>query len=110
MTGTSTGLTSEPGRTLGEVLHRARVAGGEQRPRPWPPESWADLTLSCEPWTRRLAAAVEAAVLDRLARAAPGGELVRQTWVYWALEQPDVAEHPNWVKSWAEIDERDREA
>jgi hypothetical protein len=45
-----------------------------------------------------------------LSTAAPGGEIVRQAWVYWALEQSDVAEHPNWVKSWAELDERDREA
>ena len=50
---------SEP--SLGEVLHAARVAGGEQRPRPWPPESWADR----DPELKRLDEAMAAAVADR---------------------------------------------
>ena len=59
---------------------------------------------------RELDMRIGEAVRDRVLNAGPaGGELVRETWVYWALEQPDVAEHPNWLKSWAELDERDRE-
>ncbi len=38
-----------------------------------------------------------------------GGKLVREVWLQWASEQPDVGDHPNWLKSWAELSERDRE-
>jgi len=40
------------------------------------------------------------------------GRLVRSVWINWAAEQPDVAEHPNWMKPYdgpGGIDERDRE-
>jgi hypothetical protein len=37
------------------------------------------------------------------------GRIVRETWVRWALEQPDVGEHPSWTEPWDELDERDRE-
>ena len=33
---------SDASESLGEVLHRARQAGGAGRPRPWPVEDWAD--------------------------------------------------------------------
>lgn len=96
--------------SLGEVLHRARQAGGEQRPRPWPVEAWAGRDPRLKEMDEAMAAAVAAVVRERVLNTGPtGGELVRETWVYWALEQPDVAEHPNWLKSWAELDERDRE-
>jgi len=39
----------------------------------------------------------------------PYGRIVRETWVAWALEQPDVDDHPSWTKPWDEIPERDRE-
>jgi hypothetical protein len=52
--------------TLGEILHTARIAGGEQRPRPWPPESWADRDLQLRALDEAMAAAVEAAVRERL--------------------------------------------
>jgi hypothetical protein len=96
-------------------------------PREPIPEEWIDAALAADLEWMRISRSVVfvspardqvrmmlEAVLPLLRQAwlsavAPGGELVRQTWVYWALEQPDVAEHPNWVKSWAELDERDRE-
>jgi hypothetical protein len=37
------------------------------------------------------------------------GRLVREVWVKWAREQPDVGEHPNWVLPWEALGERDRE-
>lgn len=39
----------------------------------------------------------------------PLGRIVRETWVNWALEQPDVADHASWIVPWDEIPERDRE-
>ena len=53
------------GRTLGEVLHRARVAGGEQRPRPWPPERWADRDPQLQRLDEAMAEAVAAAVREQ---------------------------------------------
>ena len=53
--------------SLGEVLHRARCAGGEQRPRPWPPEDWADRDPRLKAVDEAMAAAVEAAVRERIA-------------------------------------------
>ena len=53
--------------SLGEVLHRARCAGGEQRPRPWPPEDWADRDPRLKELDGAMAAAVEAAVRERIA-------------------------------------------
>lgn len=57
------------GRTLGEVLHRARVAGGEQRPRPWPPEKWADRDPQLRALDEAMAGAVAAAVRERFRHA-----------------------------------------
>lgn len=37
------------------------------------------------------------------------GRRVREEWEKWAREQPDVAEHPSWTRSWPELDERERE-
>lgn len=37
------------------------------------------------------------------------GRLVREVWVEWAREQPDVAEHPSWLVPWEQLPERDRE-
>jgi hypothetical protein len=63
--------------SLGEVLHRARQAGGEQRPRPWPPEDWADRDERLRALDEAMAAAVEAVVRERIAtdlhRLATGG-------------------------------------
>lgn len=42
-------------------------------------------------------------VRDRL------GSCVRGAWIAWALEQPDVADHPSWTVPWDELPERDRE-
>ena len=39
----------------------------------------------------------------------PLGRIVRETWVAWALEQPDVEDHPSWVKPYGELAERDKE-
>ena len=45
-------------RTLGQVLHEARVAGGEARPRPWPPEDWAHRDERLKVLDEAMAAAV----------------------------------------------------
>lgn len=37
------------------------------------------------------------------------GRLVRDVWITWAREQPDVAEHPSWLVGWDDLSERDRE-
>lgn len=37
------------------------------------------------------------------------GRIVRETWVNWALEQPDVADHASWIVPWDKLPERDRE-
>ena len=39
----------------------------------------------------------------------PLGRIVRETWVGWALEQPDVADHPSWTEPWGKLAARDRE-
>ena len=54
-------------RTLGQVLHEARIAGGEARPRPWPPEDWAERDPRLQALDEAMAAAVEAAVRERIA-------------------------------------------
>jgi hypothetical protein len=70
-------------KTLGEVLHEAREAGGQKRPRPWPPESWADRDPRLRALDEAMASAVAAAVRehdasildamsDRARRAADG--------------------------------------
>lgn len=51
----------------GEILHRARQAAGEQRPRPWPPEDWKDRGPALQAVDEAMAAAVEAAVRERVA-------------------------------------------
>jgi hypothetical protein len=37
------------------------------------------------------------------------GRVVRDTWVKWAAQQPDVAEHPAWLVGWDDLPGRDRE-
>jgi len=37
------------------------------------------------------------------------GRLVRNAWIVWAETQPDVKDHPNWLVSWDELPERERE-
>jgi hypothetical protein len=56
-----------PDKTPGQILHEARIAGGEQRPRPWPPESWADRDPQLKALDEAMAAAVEVAVRERVA-------------------------------------------
>lgn len=63
MTVPSTGRSSD--KTLGQVLHEARVAGGEQRPRPWPPLPWANRDRELKMLDEAMAAAVAAAVRER---------------------------------------------
>ena len=55
-------------RTPGQVLHEARIAGGEARPRPWPPEDWADRDPRLKELDEAMAAAVAAEVCSRIAR------------------------------------------
>lgn len=38
------------------------------------------------------------------------GREVRDAWVAWAREQPDVAEHPSWLVPWEGLAERDKDA
>src|SRR5208282_977741 len=54
-------------RTLGQVLHEARRAAGEQRPRPWPIEDWKDRGPQLQAVDEAMAAAVEAVVRKRVA-------------------------------------------
>jgi hypothetical protein len=96
----------DPREPLGRLVHEQRLAHNAELDRPFGLEPWETRS----PRQRELDMLIGAAVRDRVLNAGPGrGELVRETWVYWALEQPDVAEHPNWLKSWAELDERGRE-
>ena len=37
------------------------------------------------------------------------GRIVRETWITWAQEQPDVADHPHWLVPWEELSERDKD-
>ena len=37
------------------------------------------------------------------------GALVRDEWIAWAKEQPDITEHPHWLTEWEKLSERDRE-
>ena len=39
----------------------------------------------------------------------PYGRIARETWVAWAKEQPDVADHPSWTVDWDGLPDRDRE-
>ena len=66
MTGPSTAPCSDD-RTLGQVLHEARQALGEQRPRGWPVEDWADRDYRLQAGDEAMAAAVEAVVRERIA-------------------------------------------
>ena len=54
-------------RTLGQVLHEARKALGEQRPRGWPVEDWADRDSRLQAGDEAMAAAVETVVRERIA-------------------------------------------
>lgn len=36
------------------------------------------------------------------------GRIVREVWVGWAQEQPDVAEHPSWLVPYEDLPVRDR--
>ena len=56
---------SEPEPSLGEILHRARQAGGAGRPRPWPVEDWADRHPDLRALDEAMAEAVAAAVRER---------------------------------------------
>lgn len=38
------------------------------------------------------------------------GRMVRDTWVAWAREQPDTADHPSWTRLWDALSERDKDA
>ena len=62
-----------PDKTLGEILHEAREAGGQQRPRPWPPLPWAERDPALKALDEQMAAAVEAAVLERFNAVLPEG-------------------------------------
>jgi hypothetical protein len=37
------------------------------------------------------------------------GRLVRDVWIAWAREQPDVDAHRSWLVGWGDLPERDRE-
>jgi hypothetical protein len=37
------------------------------------------------------------------------GRMVRDVWIRWSLDQPDVEDHPSWLVPWDELSERDRE-
>src|SRR5208282_3767733 len=54
-------------RTLGQVLHAARQAAGEQRPRPWPIEDWKDRGPQLQAVDEAMAGAVASAVRERIA-------------------------------------------
>lgn len=45
----------------------------------------------------------DAAARERL------GMRVRATWIAWAKEQSDIAEHPHWLTEWDQLSERDKE-
>ena len=64
MTTASTGPSSKP--SLGEVLHRVRQAARAGRPRPWPPEEWADRLPELQALDEAMAAAVATAERDRI--------------------------------------------
>lgn len=55
-----------PDKTLGQILHEAREAGGQQRPRPWPPLPWAERDPALKELDEAMAAAVAAAERERL--------------------------------------------
>ena len=70
MTATSTAPSSEP-KTPGQVLHEARMAAGAGRPRPWPPQPWAERLPELQRLDEEMAAAVAAvAVAAERARLA----------------------------------------
>jgi hypothetical protein len=99
-------MAADPREPLGRIVHEQRLAFNAEKERPFVLLPWEDR----DEGQRELDMRIGAALRDRVLNTGPaGGELVRETWVHWALEQPDVAEHPNWLKSWAELDERDRE-
>ena len=54
-------------RSLGEVLHRARQASTDGRDRPWPVEEWEDRHPRLQAVDELMAAAVAAAVRERIA-------------------------------------------
>jgi len=70
-------MSADEPETLGEVLHRARQAAGEARPRPWPVEDWCDRDPALRALDEAMAAAVVwaflrdhlGAVLDALSAA-----------------------------------------
>jgi len=67
MTGPSPTPSSD--RTLGQVLHEAREAGGQGRPRPWPPLPWAERDPGLKALDEEMAGAVAAVVRDRFRAA-----------------------------------------
>ena len=37
------------------------------------------------------------------------GKIACNAWIAWAKEQPDIAEHPQWLALWGDLPERDKE-
>jgi hypothetical protein len=74
-------------RSLGEVLHRARQAGGEQRPRPWPVEDWAARDPRLRALDEAMAAAVAEVVRERIGAALDRVTKMAEAWA--ALAPPD---------------------
>ena len=56
-------------RTLGQILHEARQAGGEQRPRPMPVEDWAERDPRLQALDEQMAESVAAEVRKQIAAA-----------------------------------------
>jgi hypothetical protein len=67
------------GRSLGQVLHEAREAGGQKRPRPWPPLPWAERERELKALDEAMAAAVAgAATADLRSRLADADNAIGQ--------------------------------
>ena len=57
------------GKSPGQILHEARQAGGARRPRPWPPEDWADRDEQLRALDEEMAEAAAAPERERAERA-----------------------------------------
>ena len=57
------------GKSPGQRLHEARQAGGARRPRPWPPEDWADRHPDLRALDEEMAEAAAAPERERAERA-----------------------------------------
>lgn len=62
-------------KTPGQILHEARQAGGEQRPRPMPVEDWAERDDRLKQLDEAMAEAVAAEVRGRF------GHALREHWL-----------------------------